>query len=105
MKYEISIIAPDGSRITKPSKNQYGFAALYIASREKWEADARAAIRRGEPAPRITADTLEARRAFGVWRVASMCETEEAARAAGRERAKDRGVTQIVIAATKVSKA
>ena len=105
MKYRITIEAPDGTSIIAPSKNQYGFAALYIASREKWEADARAAIRSGEPAPRITADSLEAPRAVGVSRVASMCEPEAAARAAGRERAKDRGVTQIVIAATKVSKA
>lgn len=105
MKYRITMEAPDGTTIVAPSKNQYGFAALYIASREKWEADARAAIRRGEPAPRITADMLESRRAFGVWRVASMCATEEAARAAGRERAKDRGVTQIVIVKTEVNKA
>ena len=105
MRHSITMSAPDGSTIIAPSKNPYGFAALYIASREKWEADARAAMRRGEPAPRVTADMLEARKAFGVWRVASMCATEEAARAAGRERAKNRGVTQIVIVKTEVNKA
>ena len=104
MKYRISIAAPDGTTITAPSKNEYGFAALYIASREKWEADVRAAIRRGDPAPRVSADVLEARKAFGVWRVASMCATEDEARAAGRERLKDRGVTQIVIVKTRVNK-
>ncbi len=103
MRYEISIIAPDGSLITKPSKNPYGFAALYIQTREKFEADAAEAAKRGQPAPRLSAADLDARGAFGVWRVAAMCHSMSEAMEAAKDRARDRGVFALHVGKTEVT--
>jgi len=91
-RFQVKAVDPSGHEHVKESASPYGWAVLYRMEKDKYLADRK---RSGSTRGRCDVDRMEARGAFGVWRLAGLCESQKDAHDLGRQRATDWGVKQI----------